>query len=274
MKEIGDYMLSKEIFDSFNLEGEVIPIIGGQNTSVRVKNTVLKPTEDAIHAEVLLTIIDSIQPKGYRLSKPVKSNKGTFVSHGWMCTQFEPGHEVIGYVKEKLQVARLFHQDLSIINFNDLPFTNNPWSRAHKVAWQVTELPTETHFEIRQIIKELLLKVRLKEYYTCQIVHADLSGNILFDEVLSPLIIDFSPTVAPVEYAEAILVCDCIAWQGSKVSDIDMLLNNEFNNEMIIRAVVFRLTVEAIFSGNDLNRFIQQYVLFKPIIDYIELRSS
>lgn len=142
------------------------------------------------------------------------------------------------------------------------------------MAWQVTELPKEIHIEIRQIIKKLIHKVRLKENYNCQIVHADLSGNILFDEMLSPLIIDFSPTVAPIEYAEAILVCDCIAWQGSKVSDIDMLLNNEFNNEMIIRAVVFRLAVAAIFSGNDLKRFLQQYYLFKPIIDYVELRSS
>jgi len=68
-------MLPKEVFDSFDLEGEVIPIIGGQNTSVRVKNTVLKPTEDAIHTESMLTIIDSINPQGYRLSKPVKSNR-------------------------------------------------------------------------------------------------------------------------------------------------------------------------------------------------------
>ena len=271
MKENGDYMLSKDVVDSFNLKGDVIPIIGGQNTSVRVKNTVLKPAEDALHAEILLTIIYGIHPQGYRLSKPVKSNKGTFVSHGWICTQFETGHEVNGRVKEKLQVARLFHQDLSIINVNDLPQVNNPWSRAHKVAWQVTELAKEIHIEIRQIIEKLLHKVRLKENYACQIVHADLSGNILFHELLSPLIIDFSPTVAPVEYAEAILVCDCIAWQGSIVSDIDMLLNNEFNKEMIIRAVVFRLAVEAIFSGNDINRFIQQYVLFKPIVDYIEM---
>jgi hypothetical protein len=264
-------MLSEEVGYSFNLSGKIVPLLGGQNTSVRVNNdAVLKPVDDVQHYEWLLTIIDSINPQGYRLSKPIRSNKGSFVSEGWICTKFERGKNVNGLIKEKLLVSRLFHHDLSNINFKDIPQGDNPWVVGHRIAWQKDELPKEVNFEIRKIINELLLKVRLKDQYYSQIVHADLAGNILFDDVLPPLIIDFSPTVAPVEYAEAILVCDCIAWQGSKVSNIDLLINNKFNKEMIIRAVVFRLAVEAILSGNDFNRFFEQYILFKPIIDYIE----
>ncbi|RXZ78615.1 hypothetical protein EBB07_26255 [Paenibacillaceae bacterium] len=268
-------MLSEEVIHSFNLKGEIMPLPGGQNTSVRVNNAVLKPVEDVQHSERLLTIIDSLNPHGYRLSKPVRSNKGTFVSEGWICTQFEHGQEVNGLVKEKLQASRLFHHDLSTILVSNLPqVVDNAWAKAHRIAWQTAELPKEVHIETRQIITELLLKVRLQEDYTLQVVHADLAGNILFDEVLPPLIIDFSPTIAPVEYAEAILVCDCIAWQGSKASEIDVLPNHEFYKEMVIRAVVFRLAVEAIFSGKDFDRFIQQYRLFKPIVDYIDKQHS
>jgi uncharacterized protein (TIGR02569 family) len=264
-------MLSEEVVHSYNLNGAIVPLLGGQNTSVRVNNAVLKPVEDVLHYEWLFTIIDSMNPQGYRLSKPVRSNKGTFVSGSWVCTQFERGQEVNGRVKEKLQVTRLFHHDLSNFSLRNFSPVDNPWAKAHRIAWQADELPKEVHTGTRQIINDLLIKVRLKEQYTLQFVHADLAGNILFDEVLPPLIIDFSPTVAPVEYAESILVCDCIAWQGSKVSEIDVLPNHEFYQEMIIRAVVFRLAVEALFSGKDINRFVEQYSLFKPIIDYIEL---
>ncbi|TMU83548.1 hypothetical protein FGG79_19140 [Bacillus sp. BHET2] len=264
-------VLSEETVHSFNLNGEIVPLLGGQNTSVRVNDAVLKPVEEVLHYEWLLTIIERFNPQGYRLSKPVRSNKGTFVSGGWICTQFECGEEENGRIKEKLQVARLFHHDLSNINVKDMVQVDNRWAKAHRIAWQTEEISKELPNKTRKIINDLLLKVSLNEHYKVQIVHADLSGNILFEEVLPPLVIDFSPTVAPVEYAEAILVCDCIAWQGSKVSEIDVLSNNEFYKEMIIRAVVFRLAVEAIFSGNNVNRFIEQYSLFKPIIDYIEL---
>lgn len=50
----------------------------------------------------------------------------------------------------------------------------------------------------------------------------------MFDKTLSPLIIDFSPTIAPVEYAEAILVCDCIAWQGSAISEMELICHTKF----------------------------------------------
>jgi uncharacterized protein (TIGR02569 family) len=265
-------MLSEEVLHSFNLNGKIIPLSGGQNTSVRVNNAVLKPVEDVTESyEWLLMVINNIKPKGYRLSKPIKSSKGTFVSSGWVCTKFERGEEVKGRIKEKLQVSRLFHYDLSNIKIrDDFSQTANPWVMAHRIAWQKDELPKEIHTKIRKILNELLQKLRLKEHYNLQLVHADLSGNILFDDVLDPLIIDFSPTIAPVEYAEAILVCDCIAWQGSMISEIELLPKHTDIKEMIMRAVIFRLAVEAIFSKNKLDQFINQFNLFKPIIDYVD----
>lgn len=261
--------LSEEILNSFNLSGEIIPLSGGQNTSVRVSNAVLKPVDDRQHSEWLLNIIYQINPNGYRISKPIKSKKGTFVSNGWACTHYEKGQDIKGRIEEKLLVSRLFHCDLSSIHFRDLPHTDNPWSKGHRIAWQIDDLPSELPKEIKENINNLLRKVSLKDNYKVQIVHSDLSGNILFDKVLNPLVIDFSPTIAPVEYAEAILVCDCIAWQGSEVSELDLLPGDERYKEMIIRAIIFRLAVCAIFSKGDYNKFLIEYQAFKPIIEYI-----
>lgn len=262
--------LSEEILNSFHLSGDIVPLRGGQHTSVRVNNAVLKPVDDIQHCEWLLSIINNLNPHGYRVSKPIRSRYGTFVAKGWACTHYERGRDIKGQIKEKLQVSRLFHHDLSSIPFGDIPHIDNPWSKGHRIAWQIDEIPGELPEEIYERLDHLLKMVRLQEQYKVQIVHSDLSGNILFDQVLNPLVIDFSPTVAPVEYAEAILVCDCIAWQGSEVSEIGLLPNNDLYKEMMVRAIIFRLAVSAIFSDGDNHKFWDDYQAFEPIIAYIK----
>ncbi|WP_274648751.1 RIO1 family regulatory kinase/ATPase [Paenibacillus humicola] len=262
--------LSEEVLHSFHLSGDIVALSGGQNTSVRVGRAVLKPVDDRQHYEWLLNIIYHLDPQGYRLSKPIRSKSGTFVSHGWICTHFETGQDVKGRIEDKLLVSRLFHRDLSSIGFGDIPPIDNPWSKGHRIAWQVDGLPSELPQEIQECLHDLLSRVRKKEHDQVQLVHSDLSGNILFDQDLEPLVIDFSPTIAPVEYAEAILVCDCIAWQGSEVSEIDLLPSNELYKEMITRAIIFRLAVSAIFSRGDRHQFFCEYQAFKPIMEYIE----
>jgi len=261
---------SKEILESFHLTGDIVPLRGGQNTSLRVGNAVLKPADDVRHSEWLLNVLYRIHPQGYRTSKPIRSKNGTFVCDGWACTQYEAGTNQEGRIEDKLRVARLFHRDLSSVPIRDFPHTDNPWIRGHRIAWQIDKLPADLPRETIDIIGDLLKRISLKERYEVQIVHGDLSGNILFDEVLGPLVIDFSPTIAPIEYAEAILVCDCIAWQGSEVSEILLLPDNELYKEMIIRAIVFRLAVSAIFSRGDHNPFLIEYEAFKPIIEFMK----
>ncbi len=262
--------IQNDILDAFNLNGEVNLLEGGQNTSFRIKNAVLKPVGDNVQfCEWVLNVIYNINPHGYRLSKPIKSNNGKFVYKGWCCTRYEPGEHRKGNVKQKLEVARLLHHDLADTNFTNIPNSDNPWSKSQRIAWQNESLPQNISKKAFKILQEMLSKVKLKENYKVQIVHSDLSGNILFDKALTPLIIDFSPTIAPVEYAEAILLCDSIAWEESPPSEIELICHSEFNVEMILRAVIFRLSVASIFAGDNQDEFINEYQNFKPIIDYI-----
>jgi hypothetical protein len=264
--------IQSDILNSFNLSGEIYALNGGQNSSIRVNDAVLKPVgENTQFCEWGLTILHSINPHGYRLSKPMKCNNGNFVYKGWCCTCYEPGEHRQGEVNQKLEVARLFHKDLAKIDFTEIPKANDPWSIANGIAWQKENLPSTISKEAVRILEELVGMVKLNENYKVQIIHSDLSGNILFDNTRSPLIIDFSPKIAPIEYAEAILVCDCIAWQGSPISELGLIRNSMFHIEMIIRAVIFRLSTAAIFAGDDKDEFIKEYKKFKPILDIIKL---
>ncbi|MEC0177774.1 hypothetical protein P4H83_23095 [Paenibacillus favisporus] len=262
-------LLSREILESFGLQGEAVPLKGGQNTSVKAQDAVLKPSENEQHDEWVLGIMHGLQPRGYRVSRPVPARNGSFVSDGWTCSRFEPGTGVQGGLEQKLKVARLFHRDLASIPYDGFSEPDHPWSRGHRIAWQIEGLPAGFPFPVRDFLAGLLGKVKKSGEYPVQLIHGDLAGNILFDETLGPLIIDFSPTVAPESYAEAILVCDGIAWQGCPLSDLGLLPNDEHYREMLLRAVIFRLSVSAIFCGEDMGRFFTEAEAFGPIIEHL-----
>ncbi|MDJ1494966.1 hypothetical protein QNI19_18655 [Cytophagaceae bacterium DM2B3-1] len=262
--------LSKDILNAFTLKGECIPLSGGQHTSVRVGDFVLKPIDTNIrYYEWLMTVYSAIHPKGYRLAKPVKSEQDTFVYKGWCCTRYEPGEFMNGKLPEKLEVARLFHTDVAELPFQDMPSADHKWAKAHQIAWQKEDLLRDITGEAYTILADLLSGLTLQDKYSLQIIHADLAGNIFFDVALPPLIIDFSPTIAPVAYAEAILVCDSIAWHGSPLGDLNYLSHSEFTREMILRAIVFRLTVAALSVQQNESAFRKEYKCFQPIIQYL-----
>jgi len=262
-------LLSREILDSFGLQGEAVPLEGGQNTSVKVQNAVLKPSENEQHDEWVLGIMHGLQPRDYRVSRPIPARNGSFVSGGWTCSRFEPGTEVQGCLEQKLKVARLFHRDLASIPYEGFSEPDHPWSRGHRIAWQTEGLPAGFPVPVRDFLAGLLGKVKRSGEYPVQLIHGDLAGNILFDETLGPLIIDFSPTVAPQAYAEAILVCDGIAWQGCPLSDLGLLPNDSHYREMLLRAVIFRLSVSAMFCGENTERFFTEAEAFGPIIEHL-----
>ena len=48
-----------------------------------------------------------------------------------------------------------------------------------------------------------------------QLVHGDLTGNILFDDALAPAVIDVSLYWRPPAFASAIVVADALVWEGA-----------------------------------------------------------
>lgn len=51
-----------------------------------------------------------------------------------------------------------------------------------------------------------------------QIVHADLTNNVLFAPRPAPAIIDISPYWRAPEYADGIVVADALCWHGAPAS--------------------------------------------------------
>lgn len=255
----------QHVIRSFGLSGLPIPLPGGENRSFLADDHVLKPVDNVPLAEWAGTAWSGLTPEQYRISRPLKSGKGKFIEDGWSASRFEKGEHKKGHTTEKLAVCRALHTGLSRLNPCEMPENNDPWARAHRVAWQTDELPQDLPQHAAKILRGLLDKVSPGAMGFPQIIHADLCGNILFEEGQLPLVIDFSPFKAPAAYAEAILICDGIAWENSPLSSISLLPDTRYYKEMLTRAALFRLTVAAILHGE--SGFAEEFHNFKAITD-------
>ncbi|TDQ40677.1 hypothetical protein [Aureibacillus halotolerans] len=260
-------MIPRNVLEAFQLDGDAIKLPGGQGTSVKVGNAVLKPVEDdPAYVDWVSSVLDDLQPKGYRLATPMRTKEGSSVYQGWSCARFEEGQPMEGNVEGKLKVARLFHKDLAGSPYRSAPTVENPWSRGHRIAWCQEEIPIETNATAKEVLHQLLTSITRHPDYETQLIHGDLAGNILFHQTLPPVVIDFSPTIAPAAYGESILLCDCIAWQGSSLQAMHLLPENNHSKEMITRALIFRLAVAAIFANGDDRSFAAELKAYEPIV--------
>ncbi|MBS2534427.1 hypothetical protein KGQ20_16775 [Catenulispora sp. NF23] len=76
-----------------------------------------------------------------------------------------------------------------------------------------------------------------------QLIHGDLTGNVLFSAGLPPAVIDFSPYWRPAAFGEAIVVGDALIWHGADAGLVRDLMSDRGPGflQYVARAVVFRL---------------------------------
>jgi uncharacterized protein (TIGR02569 family) len=115
--------------------------------------------------------------------------------------------------------------------------TSDRWAVADRVAWGEAEgepLPAR--------VRPLLARRRPVDLPS-QLIHGDLSGNVLFHDSLPPAVIDISPYWRPAGYAAAIVVVDAVAW-GSAGDDLVARLLEEQGDQLLLRAVLFRVATD------------------------------
>lgn len=260
--------MDKRVLDAFGITGKGIPLEGGQNESMLYGEIVLKPVDNEAYYSQVSEIFDTLQPTQYRISRPIKTQNGDYVSYGYGATKYEPGHDSPSAVADKLTVARVLNKDLATLGIIELPVTDDQWTKANNVLWRCQPLPDEWPDEWRLFFQDLIDKQDpIENEY--QIIHGDLGGNILFHETLKPLVIDFSPTIAPAKYSEAILVCDSIAWGNQSMGSLDLLGDRKTYKPYIQRAILFRVITIAFIDGRNWDDVRREWRVFEKIWNHI-----
>jgi uncharacterized protein (TIGR02569 family) len=262
--------LDPDILDAFECVGENKPLHGGEGRSVRVGPCVFKPIENPDRYKWSCELLLRVSQDGFRIPEPIRAKNGSFVFKGWSATTFEPGEHVQGRWDEKIEILRTFHLRLRELDHPPMPPSDDRWSWAHEIAWQNAPMPVSIHLDIVRLVEELFAHYQPLTRSE-GIIHSDFGGNVLFHDKLNPCIIDFSPAYGCMEYAEAIMIADVIAWENAPLNLLDLLPFDEKYRQFLLRAINFRIIVAALFVPADVNYFLEEYTAFEPLIDKIRL---
>lgn len=258
----------QEILKKFNVSAVCQPLEGGQGRCFKCGDYVVKPIDDVRVYQYICQLITQLKPSGYRLDQPLKSVNHQYVEDGYALTRFQRGVEDDNRLSEKLMISHKLHDALEKFDTCEFPAFESPWENAHRIIWHNKPWPSNLDKNSISFIKTLLAScTTVKADY--QVIHADLGGNILFDDDLPPLVIDMSPAVAPVAYADAIIICDSIAWAGQSLNALQLLGNKANYKPYVERAIIFRILTTLFFEHSTFETVQSEWLRFKPIWDYL-----
>ncbi len=238
------------VVEAWGLDGAVEPLDGGQSTSFRAGDLVLKPQPDEALVTWHAQLCDRVTASGFRLPAPVRSGDGRLVVDGWYATTFVTGHPVpaadgtVASWQAVLACSRAFHAAaVDEVRPVFLDARTDIWWTADRAAWNEGD-PDEIGQQSRGLLRGLRELV-LDEGLSPQVVHGDLSGNVLFAAGLPPAVIDLSPYWRPAAYADAIVVADALLWWHAdpalaEVARPATMPPGQWRS-LLARALVFRL---------------------------------
>ena len=116
----------------------------------------------------------------------------------------------------------------------------DPWAIGDRVAWG--GLPLGEFAQVRHLPR-LAAALRPVEA-SSQLIHGDLTGNVLFDDQLPPAVIDFSPYWRPAAFASAIVVADALVWEDADESILDAVAHIEDFGQLLLRALIYRAVTD------------------------------
>jgi uncharacterized protein (TIGR02569 family) len=238
---------SAAVLRAFGLTGAPVALDGGQGTSWRIGDAVLKPldmAEDELAWQA--DVYERINCDGFRVAAPLRAPDGALVVGGWTATTAVSGRHDPRRWADIIHVGERFHAALAgFARPGFIDRRTSPWAIADRVAWGEQRADD---FLGAKHLPRLMAALRPVEAPS-QLMHSDLTGNVLFDDPQPPAIIDFSPYWRPAEYAAAIVIGDALAWEGADETLLDAVAHIEHFEQYLLRALIFRVVTDHIFRG-------------------------
>lgn len=216
---------------------------GGRGQAFRCGSVVLKPVADAVEASWLAGLFEQIWVPGVRIARPVRSSDGRWVIAGWAAHRFVSGRSAPRF-DEVIDVGTALHGALAEVpkpKFIDLRDDLYAW--ADRVSWGDLSVAGDRLGDgVGATAFANLAAGRRPVDLPHQLVHGDLTGNVLFAGSAPPAVIDMTPYWRPVSWATAIVVVDAIAWGGA---DLELATGQQTSQwrQVLRRALMCRLAV-------------------------------
>jgi uncharacterized protein (TIGR02569 family) len=197
-------------------------------------DVVLKPVDDEAEAAWVAEVLSSLVSDDIRIARPVRSDDGRWVVDGWAAWQRISGRPALKW-NDILTAGRALHAATRTLDRPAvLDERTHAWAQADRMAWDEADAP--------DLAVAASLRARLRTLdLDAQVVHGDLTGNVLFADGDRPGVIDFSPYWRPPGWALAVVVVDAVVWHGAPVTLADALADEPEADQLLGRATLFRL---------------------------------
>ena len=212
----------------------------------------LKPGADPEYEAWYGTILGGIVDDGFRLARAVPTRDGAWTHEGWSATLAvagkEPDHPRSPAWEGIIEAGRAFHRataGLSRPAFLDR--VDSSWSRADLRAWSDDDVDVSP--DLRPLV--VRLRAACTDLGPEQLIHGDLTRNVLFAPGLPPTVIDVSPYWRPVSYAEGVVLADALCWHGASAALLDEL---GVSVAAVSRALLFRALTSQEFANRGMKR--------------------
>jgi uncharacterized protein (TIGR02569 family) len=232
------------VLAAFGVDAEPVPLTGGRGTAWRCGELVLKPLDTSIEElEWQVRLLSSLVPDGFRVSRLHG------LHDGWCAWDFVEGVHRERAWPDVIAVGDRFHAALAGVERpRFLDRRTSHWAVGDRVAWG--ELPTGAFWHVKHM-ERLAAALRPVDESASQLVHCDLTGNVLFAEAPPPAVIDFSPSWRPPAFASAVVVGDALLWEGADETLLAAVADVDDFPQFLLRALIFRAVVDALFRAGE-----------------------
>ncbi len=92
-----------------------------------------------------------------------------------------------------------------------------------------------------------------------QVIHGDLTGNVLFADPLPPAVIDLAPYWRPAEFATAIVVADALVWEGADIAELKPTTGTDRFGQFLVRAILYRIVADLVTDPDSMDALATAY---------------
>jgi uncharacterized protein (TIGR02569 family) len=232
------------VLAAFGVADEPVLLVGGQGRSWLAGGLVFKPVDDEATTVWAAELLERIREDGFRVARPARTTDGGWSTDGWAASRRVEGeHEsrwtdVIGAGEALHRAIR----DEPRPGF--LAQRDDPWATGDRVAWD--ELPVAPFARSVDGLARLAQARRPLPQTDRQLIHGDLTENVLFADGLAPAVIDLSPYWRPTGFASAIVIADALVWHEAGPGILDAAPNVADRRQLLIRALIYRLVTHVV----------------------------
>jgi len=220
---------------------------GGEGRAWRAGDVVLKPLDRSVNGlEWEADLLGRVRGDAFRVPSPLRAADGSLTIDGWYATAFLVGRHEPGRWADIIHAGEGFHAAVAAEPRPAfLDRRTDPWSIGDRVAWD--ELPVTDFADAKHVARLAAARRPLDAPH--QLIHGDLTGNVLFAEGLPPAIIDLSPYWRPAAFATAIVVADALVWEGADTSLLSHVRHIDHFAQYLVRALIYRMVTDRIVGS-------------------------